>query len=158
MFTIKGVKTGKTFEAVRWSGYNHLDAEPRTSEDTATMKAIYGGSWSWSRRAILILYNGHVYAASMNGMPHGTSTINNDFSGHFCIHFLNSRTHETDRVVRTTKRRANGQPRYLVTASSAGASFHGRRLFIGAAGRRLHGCARRQPASAARQLGAHRRP
>ena len=52
----------------------------------------------WSRRAILILYNGHVYAASMNGMPHGTSTINNDFSGHFCIHFLNSRTHETDRV------------------------------------------------------------
>lgn len=84
-FTIKDVRTGRTFEAVRWSGYNHLDAEPRSSDDTATMKSIYGGAWSWNRRPILILYNGHVYAASMNGMPHGTSTIDNSFDGHFCI-------------------------------------------------------------------------
>lgn len=97
-FTIKDVKTGKTFEAVRWSGVNHLDAEPRTAEDTATMKSIFGGSWSWSRRAILIKYNGHVYAASMNGMPHGTTTISNGFDGHFCIHFKNSKTHGTKRV------------------------------------------------------------
>lgn len=98
-FTVKDVKTGKTFEVVRWSGYNHLDAEPRTAEDTATMKSIYGGEWSWSRRAILILYNGHVYAASMNGMPHGTTTISsNNFDGHFCIHFRNSKTHESDKV------------------------------------------------------------
>ena len=34
----------------------------------------------------------------MNGMPHGTSTLNNNFDGHFCIHFYNSRTHGTDRV------------------------------------------------------------
>lgn len=98
-FTIKDVQTGKTFTAVRWSGYNHIDAEPRTSSDTKTMKSIYGGSWSWRRRPILILYNGHVYAASMNGMPHGTSTISsNNFAGHFCIHFKNSKTHETNRV------------------------------------------------------------
>ena len=98
-FTIKDVATGKTFEAVRWSGSNHLDAEPRTAEDTETMKSIYGGSWSWRRRPILILYNGHVYAASMNGMPHGTTTISgNDFDGHFCIHFKNSKTHETNKV------------------------------------------------------------
>lgn len=98
-FTIKDVYTGKTFEAVRWSGYNHIDAEPRTAADTATMKSIYGGSWSWNRRPILILYNGHVYAASMNGMPHGTTTISgNNFDGHFCIHFKNSKTHETARV------------------------------------------------------------
>lgn len=98
-FTIKDVKTSKTFEVVRWSGYNHIDAEPRTAEDTATMKSIYGGEWSWSRRAILILYNGHVYAASMNGMPHGTTTISsNNFDGHFCIHFKNSKTHESDKV------------------------------------------------------------
>lgn len=98
-FTIKDVYTGKTFEAIRWSGYNHIDAEPRTAADTKTMKSIYGGSWSWARRPILILYKGHVYAASMNGMPHGTSTIgNNNFAGHFCIHFKNSKTHETKRV------------------------------------------------------------
>lgn len=98
-FTIKDVYTGKTFEVIRWSGYNHIDAEPRTAADTKTMKSIYGGSWSWNRRPILILYKGHVYAASMNGMPHGTSTIgNNNFAGHFCIHFKNSKTHETNRV------------------------------------------------------------
>ena len=98
-FTIKDVETGKTFEAVRWSGSNHIDAEPRTASDTKTMKAIYGGSWSWRRRPILVMYNGHVYAASMNGMPHGTQTISsNNFNGHFCIHFKNSKTHETKRV------------------------------------------------------------
>ncbi|MBE5793345.1 MAG: peptidoglycan-binding protein [Clostridiales bacterium] len=98
-FTIKDVATGQTFEAVRWSGVNHIDAEPRTASDTKAMKAIYGGSWSWRRRAILVLYNGHVYAASMNGMPHGTATISgNNFNGHFCIHFKNSKTHETNRV------------------------------------------------------------
>ena len=98
-FTVKDVKTGKTFEAVRWSGSNHMDVEPRTAEDTAIMKSIYGGSWSWRRRAILIKYNGHVYAASMNGMPHGTTTISgNDFEGHFCIHFKNSKTHGSEKV------------------------------------------------------------
>ncbi|MEG0997240.1 MAG: hypothetical protein RSH26_09780 [Clostridia bacterium] len=83
---------------MRWSGINHLDAEPRTSEDTATLKSIYGGDWSWNRRPILILYNGHVYAASMNGMPHGTTTISNGFEGHFCIHFKNSMTHGTKKI------------------------------------------------------------
>lgn len=96
--TIKDVQTGKTFIAVRWSGANHMDTEPASKEDTATMKAIYGGSWSWTRRPILVKYNGHVYAASMNGMPHGTSTISNGFDGHFCVHFTGSKTHETNRV------------------------------------------------------------
>lgn len=97
-FTVKDVRSGKTFTAVRWSGVNHLDAEPATKEDTATLKSIYHGSWSWDRRPILILYRGNVYAASMNGMPHGTTTINNDFDGHFCIHFKNSKTHGTNVV------------------------------------------------------------
>lgn len=96
--TIKDVQTGKTFQAVRWSGVNHMDTEPASKEDTATMKAIYGGSWSWTRRPILVKYNGHVYAASMNGMPHGTSTISNGFDGHFCVHFTGSKTHGTGKV------------------------------------------------------------
>ncbi len=99
VYTIKDVSTGKTFRGRRRFGSNHLDTEPLTASDTATLKSIYGGEWSWNRRAILVLYNGHVYAASMNGMPHGTSTItNNGFDGHFCIHFYKSRTHETNRV------------------------------------------------------------
>ena len=98
-FTVKDVWSGKTFECHRWSGGDHLDAEPLTAEDTKIMKGIYGGSWSWSRRPILIKYGGHVYAASMNGMPHGTQTItDNNFEGQFCIHFYQSKTHGTDKV------------------------------------------------------------
>ena len=97
-FTVKDCKTGKTFECKRWSGANHLDAEPLTKNDTATMKSIYG-SCSWKRRPILVRYDGRVYAASMNGMPHGTTTIsNNSFNGHFCIHFYGSKTHGTKKV------------------------------------------------------------
>ena len=97
-FTVKDVATGKTFEMKRWSGGDHMDAEPCSDEDTEILKSVYGGSWSWRRRAILIKYNGHVYAASMNGMPHGTSTVSNDFDGHICIHFKNSKTHGSDKV------------------------------------------------------------
>lgn len=97
-FTVKDCKTGKTFKCKRWSGANHLDAEPLTKSDTSTLKSIYGG-WSWNRRPILVKYNGRVYAASMNGMPHGTTTIsNNNFNGHFCIHFYGSKTHGTKKV------------------------------------------------------------
>lgn len=99
VYTIKDVVTGKAFQARRRFGTNHLDSEPLTASDTAIMKSIYGGEWSWNRRAILVLYNGHVYAASMNGMPHGTYGVTgNNFDGHFCIHFYKSRTHGTDKV------------------------------------------------------------
>ena len=99
VFTVKDCKTGKTFQCKRWSGANHCDTMPLTKQDTAIMKSLYGGKWSWRRRSILVLYNGHVYAASMNGMPHGTTTIkNNNFPGHFCIHFYGSKTHGTKRV------------------------------------------------------------
>ncbi len=99
VYTIKDVNTGKMFQARRRFGTNHLDSEPLTASDTAIMKSIYGGEWSWNRRAILVLYNGHVYAASMNGMPHGTSSISgNNFDGHFCIHFYKSKTHGTQNV------------------------------------------------------------
>ena len=97
-FTVKDIRTGKTFKVKRWTGYNHMDCEPLTASDTKIMKSIYG-HWSWKRRAILVRYNGHVYAASMNGMPHGTSTIsNNNFDGHFCIHFYKSKTHGSKKV------------------------------------------------------------
>jgi hypothetical protein len=99
VFSIKDVRSGRIFKVKRWSGGNHIDAEPYRAADTKAMKAAYGGRWSWDRRPILVLYNGHVYAASMNGMPHGNATIkDNGFDGVFCIHFYKSKTHETNRV------------------------------------------------------------
>ena len=103
--TVTDLKTGKSFEVKRLYGRNHADSEPLTAEDTKIMKGIYGGSWSWDRRAIIVtVYDKEKkverkIAASMNGMPHGGESItNNNFKGQFCIHFKNSRTHSGNRL------------------------------------------------------------
>lgn len=89
------VKTGLSFYVKRRGGYLHADCEPLTLQDAQIMKRIYGGSWSWERRAIVVEVSGMRIAASMNGMPHGGQTImNNGFDGHFCIHFLGSKLHK----------------------------------------------------------------
>ena len=99
VFQIKDVSTGLIFSARRQSGGNHMDAEPLTAEDTAILKKINGGTFSWRRRAVLVKYNGHVYAASIYSEHHGTNTIlDNNFDGQFCLHFYGSKTHGTDRV------------------------------------------------------------
>ena len=60
------------------------------------MKEIYGGKWSWKRRAIIVIHQDQWIAASMHGMPHGAGALENDFPGHFCIHFYGSKTHRTN--------------------------------------------------------------
>lgn len=98
-FQVKDVRTGIIFSCQRMMGVSHLDAEPLTETDTRLMKEAYGGTWSWDRRPILVKYRDQVYAASMNGMPHGDNTIPaNGMRGHFCIHFAFSRGDSTQRV------------------------------------------------------------
>lgn len=97
--TVTDVDSGITYRVKRTGGSNHADCQPLTAADTANMKKAHGGSWSWTRRAIVVTVNGKSYAASQNCMPHGNQSIyDNNFPGHFCIHFLNSRTHGTNRV------------------------------------------------------------
>ncbi len=99
VFTIKDVKTGKTWTCKAMYGTNHLDAEPLTKADTKKMKAVYGGRINYKRRPVLILYKDKVYAGSMYGVPHGDQTItDNDFDGQFCIHFTGSKTHGSNKV------------------------------------------------------------
>ena len=93
-FKIMDFYSGKTYTAIMVGGYNHVDFEPATKEDTATMKATYGGKWSWTRRPVLVRLNSKWYAGSVNGMPHGYETIpNNGMTNQVCLHFKNSRTH-----------------------------------------------------------------
>ncbi|MDV2884975.1 hypothetical protein RYX45_07270 [Alkalihalophilus pseudofirmus] len=94
-FTILDLETGLSFRGQRRAGANHADVQPLTLEDTKIMKEIYGGKWSWARRAILIQHDGREIAASMHGMPHGGGALANGFPGHFCIHFAGSVTHKT---------------------------------------------------------------
>lgn len=97
--TITDVDTGLQWQEQRRGGTNHADVQPLTATDTTKLKKAYGGKWSWSRRAIIVSIGGKHYAASMNGMPHGGSSIkNNNFDGHHCIHFTNSRTHGSNKV------------------------------------------------------------
>lgn len=97
--TVVDVFTGVRFEVQRYGGDNHFDAEPLTTADTAIFRQLVGGEWDWIRRPIWVEVSGRVIAASMNSMPHGGQHIwDNNYDGHFCIHFYMSRTHDTDRV------------------------------------------------------------
>lgn len=120
--TVYDIDTGISFKVKRTYGTNHADCEPLTAEDAAAMKKAFGGSWSWARRAIVVKVDGYEFAASMNGMPHAgldskpegqyvsgraggygygynyDMVKGNNFNGHFCIHFYNSRTHGSNRV------------------------------------------------------------
>lgn len=94
--TVIDVDTGLSFRVRRFGGQYHADSEPLTADDTAVMKQIVGGEWSWDRHAIWVKIEERYFAASMHGMPHMTSpTASNNFPGHFCIHFLHSKVHET---------------------------------------------------------------
>ena len=100
VFTITDVNTGIAWQAVRSGGTNHADIQPCSKADTAAMKKAYGGSWSWSRRAVFVTVDGVNYAGSINGMPHGSGNMvpDNNFNGHHCLHFTNSRTHGSNKV------------------------------------------------------------
>ena len=119
VFTVTDLATGKSFTAKRTIGSNHADCETLTAADTARLKEIWGGSFSWNKRAVIITYNGRKIAASAAGMFHAGNEwaeggvwtdwrsdnygagINydyvkgNDASGHFDIHFYNSTKHNT---------------------------------------------------------------
>lgn len=95
-FTVIDVETGKQFRVQRRAGSHHADVQPLTSKDTKIMKTIYGGKWSWKRRAIIVMNKDLWIAASMHGMPHGAGALQNNFPGHFCIHFYGSTTHRTN--------------------------------------------------------------
>ncbi|MFC5405958.1 hypothetical protein [Cohnella soli] len=98
IFTVVDLETGLSFRVQRRAGSDHADVQPITKEDSRVMKTIYGGEWSWDRRAVLVMTeDGHRIAASMNGMPHGGDGIpDNDFKGHSCIHFLGSSSHKSE--------------------------------------------------------------
>lgn len=94
IFKVIDLETGLSFNAQRRAGKYHADVQPLTKEDSAVMKRIYNGKWSWGRKAVLIDTGRRLVAGSMNGMPHGGDGIpGNGFPGHFCIHFMGSLTH-----------------------------------------------------------------
>lgn len=119
---VKDFNTGKVFSIVVEGGTNHADIEPLTQEDAAIIKDLWGGSYNWSRRPVIVFAGGQAIAASMNGMPHAglddqpykviavnrsagygrginyDMIKNNGVDGHFCLHFKNSMLHKNGKV------------------------------------------------------------
>lgn len=122
VFKVIDFYTGKYFMAKRTTGANHADSETITVEDTNKMKEIWGGSFSWTSRPVIIEYNGRKIAASASSMPHAGNdnapgglytswrsddygsgynldwVKNNGINGVFDIHFLNSTRHSDGQI------------------------------------------------------------
>lgn len=91
--------TGKRFSIERTIGASHADCEPLSDKDAEVIRGLWGGNYSWATRSILVFVDGRKIAASMSSNPHGIEYIkNNNFSGHFDIHFKNSRRHKDDAI------------------------------------------------------------
>ena len=90
--TITDFETGKSFQIKRTIGANHADCEPLTTNDSLIIKEIWGGTYSWKERAVIVHVEGRKIAASMSSMPHDIQYIaDNNFEGHFDLHFKNSK-------------------------------------------------------------------
>lgn len=116
--TLTDFFSGSKFNIKRTIGAGHADCEALTKEDTAAMKAIFGGNWTWNARPMILETNGRKIAVSVAGMPHagldsypsnitvdnrsgdyGTGTNldyikGNGMDGHFDVHFLGSLRHK----------------------------------------------------------------
>ncbi|WP_041701790.1 muramidase family protein [Gottschalkia acidurici] len=116
-FKVTDFYTGRSFMLYRSVGTNHADVEALTAQDTAIIKEIWGGNFSWERRPVIVEINGRRIAASLAPMPHagddnvpgGQETswrsgdygqgVNldyikgNDMHGVIDLHFLNSLGH-----------------------------------------------------------------
>ena len=109
-YKIYDVYTGIVWWAHRWSGGLHVDAEPLTAADTARLCKIYGVNSSqeikdkdlWQRRPCLVTIGTRTFACSLYGVPHnypaGDTIANNDYKGQLCIHFTNSKIHDSQKV------------------------------------------------------------
>ena len=109
-YKVYDVKTGIVWWAHRWAGGLHVDAEPLTAADTARLCRCYGVTTSsqitsskhWQRRPLLVTIGTRTFACSMYGVPHnypeGDTISTNNYKGQLCIHFTNSKTHNSRKV------------------------------------------------------------
>lgn len=82
------VRTGISFNLRAFSLGGHADVEPPTRADTEAILRSRNGVWEWSPRPVWVTMGGRTFAAALNGMPHGGSTISgNGMDGHICLHF-----------------------------------------------------------------------
>jgi len=100
---VMDLDTGRKFLVRRTGGYSHADVEPLTGRDTATVKMLYGGTWSWKRRAAVVETGGRKIAASLAGMPQGKGELkNNDCYGTIHLYFFGRATEKSSNLSHLT--------------------------------------------------------
>ncbi len=82
--TIVDLNTGARLRVRRaWAAPATLTWNPLTP-DTSVLKRLYGGTWSWNSRAVLLIAGGWYMAGAINGMPHGAQiSRSNNYDGQF---------------------------------------------------------------------------
>ncbi len=100
VYKVIDVRTSISYNVRRFGGWYHADIEPVTKDDTAKMLESFGGAWSAGKRRPLWIFIGdRIIAGSIMGTPHGVDTLpNNGMKGQVCIHLLNSKIHENNKV------------------------------------------------------------
>ncbi len=134
---VTDVETGKSWYMMRTFGHHHADVEPLTQEDADIIKEVWGGKWSWTRRAVVVEVGDYVLAASMVAVPHagrddkpalavvsnlsggyGTgqnldAVKGNGIDGVMCIHFQGSKIHGTNVVDKQHQNAVSKAAEYL---------------------------------------------
>ena len=96
--TIYAIDTGISLRIKRMGGHYHADVEPVTAADTAKLKRVAGGHFSWGSEAVILKAGGKYVACGINARPHGDQTIyNNNYDGQFCLHMSGSKTHASSK-------------------------------------------------------------
>ena len=96
--TIYDIDTGISLRIKRMGGHYHADVEPATAADTAKLKRVAGGHFSWGSEAVILKAGGKYVACGINTRPHGDQTIyNNHYDGQFCLHMSGSMTHASSK-------------------------------------------------------------
>lgn len=90
---VRDLDSGKRFSIRRSGGHSHAMVEPLTGKDSAVVKELYSGRWSWKRRAVVVETGGKKIAASLSGMPTGSGEIrDNDCYGSVSLFFAGPAT------------------------------------------------------------------
>ena len=115
------LRTKKSMNIYIQSAGNHLDVEPLTASDTQTLCSMFGVSSAsnigYQARPMLITSDtGKQLVCSIYGTPHGQQYItDNNYPGQFCLHFWDSKTHNSGQVLQRHKDAINEASKILGT-------------------------------------------
>ena len=92
-FEIFDLQTKKVIKVLRVGGQNHMDVQPIDKQNAENLFSLNG--WTWQRRPVIVKLTENAYVpASLATYPHGYNKLNTT-TGHFCLHFLGSKTDGT---------------------------------------------------------------